>query len=467
MNTPIIDAVRNYLDEKNLPFSMPGHKMGKSFLDYDIFDLFIKGDLTEVDGLDNLSKPEESIKDSLNLLSKTYKSKKSYYLVNGSTSGNLIMIFSALKEGDKVLVERGCHKSIFNGIILRKLKPVYVNYKVDKNFNAPLTIDKEHFNSVLESNNDIKAAILTCPSYYGTALDLEKIIDKCKKRSIKILVDSAHGAHFGVSPKLPKSAIEMGADMVVMSAHKTLPSLTQTAFLHIGDIKLKDKVEFYLSCFSTTSPSYAFMMSMDFARAYLDEYGKEHYEDLVNLCEGLKNKIDKLKLFKCLSEKTLDNNDISVDKSRIVINVGKGFSGHRLLDYLRKNKIQCEMSDYSNVVLIPSTFNDKYEFEYIYKVLSKCNERDIKEDFEMLYTNYVPKMGVCPHEAMDRNKKTVDYRNSEGLICGQNIVPYPPGIPLIIMGEVIDYNVINQLEQYIKSGVSVLGLNNNNIWILE
>ncbi|MEW8956158.1 aminotransferase class I/II-fold pyridoxal phosphate-dependent enzyme [Clostridium sp.] len=468
LKTPIIDAIERYLGEKNSPFSMPGHKMGRGFLKYkNLNELLLRGDLTEVEGLDNLHSPEGAIKESLDLLKNLYGSKKSYFLVNGSTSGNLIMMFSAFKEGDKILVERNCHKSIFNGIILRKLNPVYVRSKINKEFNAPLTIDKEHFCYELKNNKDIKGIVLTYPSYYGTSVNLKEIIDLCKERNIKVLVDCAHGAHFGISDLIPENPLSLGADMVVMSAHKTLPSLTQTSFLHINNNSSIEDTDFYFSAFSSTSPSYPFMMSLDFARAYLNEYGKEEYERLIEQCNYIREKIDSLPFFKTLSGKNLKDKSIVIDPSRIVINLKDGFSGHRLLEYLRKNSIQCEMSDESNVILMPSPFNTKEELDSIYNVLEKCTIEDIKGKTKSIEVFNIPDLVIKPEEILTMEKISVDYREVEGKICGKNIVPYPPGIPLIIMGERFDSIIIDKLKELIEDNVTILGMENYKVWVLK
>lgn len=468
LNTPIINAVERYLGENNSPFSMPGHKMGRGFLKYkNLYDLLLRGDLTEVEGLDNLHNPEGAIKESLELLKDFYGSKKSYFLVNGSTSGNLIMIFSAFKEGDKILVERNCHKSIFNGIILRKLNPVYINFKINEEFNAPLTLDKEHFCYELENNRDVRGIVLTYPSYYGTSINLKEIVDMCKERNIKVLIDCAHGAHFGVSKLIPENPLNLGADMVVMSAHKTLPSLTQTAFLHINNNISAEDTDFYFSAFSSTSPSYPFMMSLDFSRAYLEEDGKDEYEKLKAECDYIRGKIDKLDLFKTLSSKNLKDKSIIIDPCRIIINVEKEFSGHNLLKYLRKNKVQVEMSDESNVVLIPSPFNTKEEFEEIYRVLERCNIEDIKSENNKIEVVSIPDLIIKPEEILTMGKTSVDYKEAEGKICGKNIVPYPPGIPLIIMGERFNKRIIDKLSELIEDNVTILGMENYKVWVVK
>ena len=376
---PILNGVLKYIEEKNILFSMPGHKGSLGFLFTEegrkFCENILQCDLTEVDGLDNLHNSEGIIKESGNLLSRFYNSKKSYFLVNGSTSGNLAMIFSCFKEKDKIIVERNCHRSIFNGIIMRKLKPIYIKNKVYKRFNAPLSIDLEHFLSLIKENKDAKGIVITYPNYYGVCPNLEIIIKEAKKYNMKVLIDSAHGAHFGVCERLPKSALELGADMVVMSAHKTLPSLTQTAFLHIGKNAMIDidKVDFYVSAFSSTSPSYLFLCSMDYSRFYMNKYGEKHYNELVDRANYYREKINLLDSFYVLNHNDkkylniLHKDVMDIDLTRYVINVKKDLSASDLSKYLRKCGIQCEMTDGNNVILILSPFYNEDVMEKLYQ----------------------------------------------------------------------------------------------------
>ena len=306
---PLVDGVLKYIKEKNISFCMPGHKGGLGFLKTmqgkELYENFIKGDITEVDGLDNLHHAEGIIKESQQLLSEYYGSIKSYFLVNGSTSGNLAMIFSSFNEGDKIIVERNCHRSIFNAIIMRKLKPVYIKNKIHSKYDAPFPLDKEHFLYLINENKDAKGIIVTYPNYYGICFDLPYVIEIARKYDMKVLVDAAHGAHFGASKLLPKNPLKMGANMVVMSAHKTLPSLTQTAFLHVGEGIDISKVDFYVSAFLSTSPSYMFLCSMDYARFYIQEYGENDYEELIKICQFNRDKINSLGKFYILGQEDL------------------------------------------------------------------------------------------------------------------------------------------------------------------
>lgn len=473
INLPIKNVLENYIHENNIPFSMPGHKQGRGFCieeqKMNLKDLFLKADLTEVEGLDNLHKPEEAIKEAERLLSNLYKSKKSYFLVNGSTSGNLAMIFSSFDEGDKVLVERNCHRSIFNGIILRKLTPIYIKSLIDEELNVPLSLDKEDFYKLLKEHSDIKGIILTYPNYYGVGVDLKGIIQECKNRNIKVLVDAAHGAHFGIHEQLPENPVELGAHITVMSAHKTLPSLTQTAFLHINEEIDVARVDFYVSAFLSTSPSYMFLLSMDYARAYLQNRGKEDYDKLIKLCSYFKGQVSSLELFRIWDKEQINKRHkaLVIDPTRIVINLKYGLSGNKLLQYLRESKVQAEMSDGSNVVLIPSTFNDKNDFDKLAYALKQCKEEYLKQNSSKISLYHIPEQKLKPFEVMSLNKKMVGLEEALGKISGDNIIPYPPGIPLVMMGEVIDYKSLELIKGFINSGTTVLGIKNNELLVID
>ncbi|MBU3145959.1 aminotransferase class I/II-fold pyridoxal phosphate-dependent enzyme [Clostridium sp. CF012] len=477
---PLVDGVLKYIKEKNIPFSTPGHKGGLGFLKTskgkELYENLIKVDITEVSGLDNLHCSDGIIKQSQNLLSEYYGSIKSYFLVNGSTSGNLAMIFSCFNEGDKIIVERNCHRSIFNAIIMRKLKPVYIKNKINSKYDAPFPLDKEHFLYLINKNKDAKGIIVTYPNYYGICFDLPYVIEIAKKYDMKVLVDAAHGAHFGASVLLPENPLKMGADMAVMSAHKTLSSLTQTAFLHVGEDIDINKVDFYVSAFLSTSPSYMLLCSMDYARFYLEEYGENDYEKLIEFCQFYRDEINSLGKFYVLGPEDLhevsenhdeDTNKYTMDLTRYILNVPKGYSGHKLLDYLRVNKIQAEMSDSRNVVLIFSPFNSEQDFKSLYRVLKDCDMDILKQEYVDLIEYDIPTSLMYPYEVMDREKTMIEVKDSAGKISAVAIVPYPPGIPIVMPGERLDDKTIAAIEYYLKCNVTVLGINDGKVSTVE
>lgn len=477
---PLVDGVLKYIKEKNVSFCMPGHKGGLGFFKTirgkELYESFIKGDITEVDGLDNLHHAEGIIKESQQLLSEYYGSIKSYFLVNGSTSGNLAMIFSSFNEGDKIIVERNCHRSIFNAIIMRKLKPVYIKNKIHSKYDAPFPLDKEHFSTLINENKDAKGIIVTYPNYYGICFDLPYVIEMARKYNIKVLVDAAHGAHFGANKLLPENPLKKGADMVVMSAHKTLPSLTQTAFLHVGKGMDISKVDFYVSAFLSTSPSYMFLCSMDYARFYIKEFGENDYEKLIKICKFNRERINRLGEFHIIGQEDLidvsenyteDVNKYTMDLTRYILNVPKGYSGHKLLEYLRANRIQAEMSDSRNVVLIFSPFNNEQDFEALYIALKNCDMSTLEEKYIDLIEYGMPKRIMYPYEVMNREKTMVELKDSVDKISAVAIVPYPPGIPIVMPGERLGEETIAVIEYYLECNVTVLGINDGKVATVE
>lgn len=465
---PLLEELLKYKNENNLILSMPGNKSGKAFLKDELGKVFKDSlgdlDITEVDTLDNLHNPEGIIKEAQELLAKTYKVKKAYFLVNGSSGGNLAAIFSAFNEGDEVLVERNCHKSIYNGLILRKLKVVYIDPVIDKDLGIFLPPREEEIVKALNKAKSPKGIILTSPNYFGISSDIEEVIKKLKDRGLKVIIDSAHGAHFGFNESLPKSMATLG-DYVVVSAHKTLPSLTQGAYLLVNDND--SNIEFYLRAFMTTSPSYLIMASLDYARYYLDNYAREDYKNLIEVAENYREKINSLNKVYIVSEKELKSS-YTIDKSRYLMIVKDGFSGHKLLDYLREKNIQAEMSFSKGVVLILSPSNTIEDFEKIYLAIDELDLNIIKDNKSNCeFKNIHPEKCLEPYEIFNLNEIDIDFNKGINKISKDFIVPYPPGIPIVCPGEKITSEIIEIISDYINNGLSVIGVKNNKIKVVD
>ena len=465
---PLLNELIKYHKEDNLILSMPGNKSGIGFLRDDVGESFINRlgylDITEVEPLDNLHCPEGVIKESQDLLRDLYGSKKAFFMVNGSSGGNLASIFSAFKEGDEVLVERNCHKSIYNGLILRKLKVVYIDSAIDEKNNISLPPDKKNIYDALSRAENPKGIILTYPNYFGISYDLEEIILDLKNKGLKIVIDGAHGAHFGFNDKLPKSVTTLG-DYVVLSAHKTLPALTQGGFLLVNNEE--DNIEFYIRAFMTTSPSYLIMASLDYSRYYLEKYGKDDYEDLIARATKYREKINKLGKVYILSKEDMACG-YDIDITRYVIVLSKKYSGHKLLRYLRDSGIQGEMSTPNTVVLILSPFHGEDEFNKLYSVLDNLSFDDIISDEKYITYKYnIPIKKLEPYEVFDKKVKVVLLDNAINKIAGDAIIPYPPGIPLVVGGEVITKECIEIVKNYLRGNKQVIGVDNNKISIVE
>ncbi|WP_160692957.1 aminotransferase class I/II-fold pyridoxal phosphate-dependent enzyme [Clostridium sp. C2-6-12] len=479
MKIPLLEEVLKYHEEKNLLLSMPGNKGGIGFLSDEIGKEFVHKlgflDITEVDPLDNLHCPEGVIREAQDLLAKTYKAKKAYFLVNGSSSGNLAAIFSAFNEGDEVLVERNCHKSIYNGLILRKLKVKYIEPVINDEYGVFLPPDKEKIYNAFKGCINPKGIILTYPNYFGITYEIEDIVLDLKAKGLKVIIDCAHGAHYGTNSRLPKSVSSIG-DYIVLSAHKTLPALTQGAYLLVNEDNFN--LEFYLRTFMTTSPSYLIMASLDYGRYYLDKYGEQDYERLINLAEKWKEKINKLNKVHILSSVDInkkynyenrieEKKNYNIDLSRYIVILPEGYSGHKLLEYLRSKKIQAEMSFSRGVVLILSPFNGKRDFEDIYQAILKLEMKNICAPIEVKYFSDIPEKKLEPFEVFKMDGKSCEIGESEGHIAKEAIIPYPPGIPLVCPGEVISRNAIDIIKDYVINKKSILGVENNKVQVIK
>ncbi|WP_327786698.1 aminotransferase class I/II-fold pyridoxal phosphate-dependent enzyme [Clostridium moniliforme] len=464
---PLLEALLKYHKEENLILSMPGNKCGIGFLKDDLGKEFANNmgflDITENDPLDNLHHPEGVIKESQELLAKTYGGKKAFFMVNGSSGGNLISIFSAFNEGDEVIVERNCHKSIYNGLILRKLKVTYIEPVIDEDREIFLPPDEKNIYEAIKASKNPKGIILTYPNYFGISYNIENIIKDLKKKGLKIIIDGAHGAHFGISEKLPKRVTDI-ADYIILSAHKTIPSLTQGGYLIVND--LESDVEFYFNAFLTTSPSYLLMASLDYGRHYLDNYGETDYNKLINRAKIWRDKINSLGKVHILLPEDLKEG-YEIDLSRYLILLPKGYSGHKLHDYLRSKKIQGEMSFSRGEVLIFSTFNKDSDFEKIYSVIENLNMEELKEKTYSKFSKITPEKVFEPYEVFKKKEKTLKMEDSIGCIAKESIVPYPPGIPLVSPGEIITEEVVNIVKDYIENNKDVIGVQDGNTKVIK
>lgn len=464
---PLLEALLEYHNEGNLILSMPGNKCGLGF-ERDIIGMdFVSKlgylDITEVDPLDNLHHPEGVIKEAQELLCEYYGVKKAFFMVNGSTGGNLSAIFSAFNEGDEVLVERNCHKSIYNALVLKKLKVTYIEPLLDLKNEIFLSPNRKSIENAFKKCENPKGIILTYPNYFGITYDIEEVICNLKEKGLKVIIDSAHGAHFDTDDRLPKSLARIG-DYVVLSAHKTLPSLTGGSYLLVNCED--DNIEFYVSTFMTTSPSYLIMASLDYGRYYLSRYGKEDYNILIDLAEEWKEKINKLGKVNIIGRESLEEG-YDIDLTRYVMVLPKGYSGHKLLEYLRKEKIQSEMSFSLGVVLILSPFNKEKDFLLLYRAIKRLDLESLKIDYiKMENKVLIPKKALEPYEVFNSASEYVKLSDCEGKIAKESLIPYPPGIPLVCSGEIISREIISLIERDIEEGKTVIGIKEGKVNIV-
>lgn len=471
-NSVILSNLMKLSKRNMVSFHVPGHKNGKIFEKY--YSSFInnigKLDITEIYGMDNLHSPNGIIKQAQEKASKFYGADHTFFLINGTTCGIYSMIMTATNPGDKIIVTRDCHRSVINGIILGGLIPIYVNPQIDDERFLSMGVLPDSIEKVLIQNPDVKAVVITYPNYYGICSDIEKIAEIVHKYNKLLLVDEAHGAHLKFNDKLPVSSLELGADIVVQSTHKTLPSFTQSSLLHVKSKKVDlDKLRFMLSLNQSTSPSYILMTSLDIAMDIAMEEGHFLMEKLINNINELINDIDELEGIDILSKDIIGKYGVhDFDITKITLSMKNiGIDGVTVEKILReKYNVQVEMADIFNVLAVSSIANEKNDFERLGKAI-KAIHTDKKISHKKIklpeYSFRIPEMKIIPREAAYREKKNVPFLESKGKISGEYIIPYPPGIPIICPGEIITEEVIEYVEILKDMGLDIIGMSDKKL----
>ncbi|MGB7606202.1 MAG: aminotransferase class I/II-fold pyridoxal phosphate-dependent enzyme [Lutisporaceae bacterium] len=466
---PILKALRDYSEEQLEYFHVPGHKGGNAFKkaglqDFDIELLNL--DVTEVPGIDNLHCPESAIMIAQELAAEAFGAEHTFFLVNGTTAGIYSMIMAATNPGDKIIIPRNCHRSVTGAVILGKLHPVYISPDIDDKLEVASGISLDTVQKAIIDNPDAKAIVITNPTFYGVCTDLEKIASIVHRCNMLLLVDEAHGAHFGFSKRLPKSALHCGADIVAQSTHKTLPSMTQSSMLHVKSERVDiDKLKLFLQLTQTTSPSHILLASLDAARYIMQQKGEELLENVIDSCEWLRGEISSTQGLYCLSNKDVGRSSIyDVDPTRLTVNFKDlGISGTMAEQQLRsKFKLQVEMADLYNIVAICTVGDKPYSIKKLAEALKTIAENvEAKESKDLKYISNVyseiPEMKLFPWEAVYKQNEDILLSKSVGRICGELIIPYPPGIPIIMPGEVITKEILDYASECLHMGIKING----------
>jgi arginine/lysine/ornithine decarboxylase len=451
LKAPLYEAILQHIEKEPISFHVPGHKSGLIFNQQaTIFQPLLKMDLTELSGLDDLHSPEGPIMEAENLLADLYKAKKSFFLINGSTVGNLSMIMAVCRENDIVLVQRNCHKSILNALKLAKVNPVFLSPEYDQDWKVAGGVELQTVKDAINLYPKAKAIILTYPNYYGMIYEIQDIIQAAHAHEIPVLVDEAHGAHFAVGDPFPTSALDLGADIVVQSAHKTLPAMTMGSFLHFNSQYADlEKLTEYLHIFQSSSPSYPIMVSLDLARQYLAGYLKKDGCFLIDEINGFKDKLAHIPCIRVLDQKG--------DPLKLVIQTQCELSGFELQTRLEKKGIFTELADPHNILLVLPLLKDQQKFSFsktaaaIKEALMGLSSRAIRHEYNL--SDEKISFLEIPFQEMDKYEmKTISIEESLNRVCAEMITPYPPGIPLLIRGERISQEKLENLKKLIETG---------------
>jgi len=450
----------SYSEQGMHSFHTPGHK-GRS----DILSplIFPDHDLTELPGLDMLHNPQGVIAEAQRKAAGIYGAGETFFLVNGATAGNHAMFMTLMngQKGKKIRIERKAHRSVIGALILSGLEPEYIASVIHPDFGLPLGLDREEYCNIPEQ---VGAFHLTNPSYYGTAIDLDFIIQWRDKimLAVPVLVDQAHGSHFK-GDLFPKGAVDQGADIVVHSTHKTLAALTQAAMLHVQGNRI-DKIALQksLELLQTSSPSYLLMESLDNAVSHWNEYcWDDLYEEVMLLQKKLAGSL------RILTKKDIGDFGVKdVDWTKILVNISTlEISSSDFVEILRSSfQIEPELWDENNILFLLGIGNKPEDVRILSEALESLVKRFgclssqgygkavIRKEHEFSWkelskTKFLPSVRLTPREAWLAAKKAIKVKDCLGRIAGETISIYPPGIPLIAAGEEITPCVLHYLEQ--------------------
>lgn len=451
--TPLFDAVKSYVEEKIIPFHVPGHKQGRGIQelrDY-IGERALQIDVNGMEGLDYANNPKGVIYEAERLMAYAFGAEHAYFLVNGTTVGVQAMIMSACEPGDKIIIPRNAHRSTIGGIILSGAVPIYVQPEINERLGIAMGVSVESIKKAIRENPHAKAVFMINPTYYGVASDMKSIVRVAHRHDMAVLVDEAHGAHMSFHDDFPLTAMEVGADMSAASLHKTSGSMTQSSVLLLrSNIVSAEKLKEVLDLTYTTSASYLLMCSLDIARKQLATKGSDMLEETLRLARWARKEINKIDgLYAFGKELVGTKGCFDFDETKLGINVsGLGYTGYQMESKLRKEyKIQIEMSDLYNILAIVSIGDTQETLEALVNALKDIASKT--EKVECKKASIIPqnpKMIVSPRDAFYSAKKYVRLDDSDGEIAGEMVMAYPPGIPVICMGERITQDIIDYIK---------------------
>lgn len=446
MNLPLNDKLKTFLDKTPISLHVPGHK---NMTIGDLKEIELAMDITEITGFDDLHHPEEVLEESMKQLTK-HPDYEAYYLVNGTTSGILSVIQAAAQHAQPMLISRNVHKSVFHGLDLAQQKAQIMPMNVSKMTNQYLGP------KILETSqmmNQQLLSIITYPNYYGETFDIQRFIQESHAHQIPVLVDEAHGAHFGIKG-FPKSSLEYGADYVVQSYHKTLPAFTMSSVIFIHkDAPYYNQVKQYLAYFQSSSPSYLLMAGLERAQVFYQNYEASTFFEKRDI------------VINELRQQGFVVNEMD-DALKITVRY-PGYSGYDVQEWLEKQEIYVELSDNDQTLLILPLWHerDTFPFELLIKRITQIVLPEPQKTGIEKIENVLPTESTDYQPIQLKHTTEIPIRQAVGKRLAQHLVPYPPGIPAFFKGENVTSSTVEKLESWIKQGIRVEGLKDNKIRI--
>ncbi len=460
---PIYEALETFRDNRVVPFDVPGHKHGRGNPELRDFlgQRCVEIDVNSMKPLDNLCHPISVIHDAEILCAQAFGAAHAFLMVGGTTSSVQTMVLSTCKRGDKIILPRNVHRSVINALVLCGAVPVYVNPEVDVRLGISLGMQREQVQKAINENPDAVAVLVNNPTYYGICSDLPAIVKMAHEANMRCLVDEAHGTHFYFGEGMPISAMAAGADMAAVSMHKSGGSLTQSSLLLVGENVNHGYVRQIINLAQTTSGSYLLMSSLDISRRNLALRGKEVFRKVVEMAEYAREEINSIGGYYAFGKELINGNSVyDFDPTKLSVHTRDiGLAGIEVYDLLRDEyDIQIEFGDIGNILAYLSMGDRAQDIERLVSALAEIRRRYHKDPSGLLNQEYIePVVVASPQEAFYANKRSVPIGESEGLVCSEFVMCYPPGIPIIAPGERITKEVLQYIEYAKIKGCSMTG----------
>ena len=461
---PVYEALEQLKKRRVVPFDVPGHKRGRG--NPELVELLgekcVSLDVNSMKPLDNLCHPVSVIKEAEELAAEAFRADHAFFMVGGTTSSVQSMVLSVCRAGDKIILPRNVHKSVINALVLCGAIPVYVNPEVDKKLGISLGMEISEVERAILENPGAVAVLVNNPTYYGICSDLRSIVRLAHKNGMKVLVDEAHGTHFYFGENMPVSAMEAGADMAAVSMHKSGGSLTQSSVLLTGPAMNEGYVRQIINLTQTTSGSYLLLSSLDISRRNLALRGKEAFAGVVEMAEYARREINNIGGYYAYSRELINGDSIyDFDVTKLAVNtLDIGLAGIEVYDLLRDEyDIQIEFGDLGNLLAYLSIGDRHRDIERLVGALSEVRRRFGKKDkANLMKQEYIdPQVAVSPQDAFYADKESLPLRETEGRVCSEFVMCYPPGIPILAPGERITGPILDYIEYAKEKGCSMTG----------
>ena len=510
MERELFEVLKKYGESDYYPLHMPGHK--RNFCPIaDPYSI----DVTEIYGFDNLFHAEDILLEAQKRAARLYHSDETFYLVNGSTCGILAAVSASTRRGGQILMARNCHKAAYHAVLLNGLRVTYLYPSANMEFGMNGSISVQSVKEALDAaEGKIQAVLITSPTYDGVVSDVEKIAEVVHEAGAVLIVDEAHGAHFAMDDFFPQSSLALGADLVINSIHKTMPSLTQTALLHVkGERADRQRLKRYLGIYQSSSPSYVLMSGIDACVNLMLEQKEELFDTFTQRLTRLRNALKNMKVLHLVDGTEAGLNAFAYDCSKVIISTEKSsINGPELGRILREDyHMEAEMEAEQYVTAIMTVADTQEGFERLERALvevdthlvgqpgdADCNiqkataengDRHAVSENVSWQTNRIAgheaeTVGTVHHaytltrneevltigQAEDAPKQKIRLSESGGRISAEFVYLYPPGIPILVPGERIPENMPEQIGYYRSIGLSVQGMEDyvgEYIWIIE